>query len=427
MQVKMTKLTGSKFKLSVTADQKFMDSVKQVTLRHLANKHVKLPGFRPGKAPLNLVERQADPNQLQTEFLDEAINRLYVQAIKSEGLRPIANPQISIKKFVPFSVLEFDAEVEAVGDIKLGNYKNIKLERPKVVISASDVNTVINNLKTRQAERLEVERPAKPGDELVIDFKGTDSKGQPVKGADGKDTPIIIGSNSFIPGFEPNLNGLKKSQEKTFAVTFPKDYGVKALQGKKVTFWVKVHKVSEVVVPKVDDSFASKAGPFKTLAELKADIKRQLTAEQQTQAEQDFDNKLIGEITAKSQLDVPEALIDEQVERAEQSERQNLAYRGQTWQEHLDEEGISEQEHRLRNRPEAEQNVKAGLVLSEIADQEGLTVTPEELEVRLQVLRGQYTDAAMQAELDKPENRRDIENRLLTEKTLAKLKGYITK
>lgn len=424
MQVKLTDLSDTKFKLEVKAGQDYLTSLKQKTLRHLGAKHVKLPGFRTGKAPLNLVEKQVDQSLLQQEFLDEAINHLYVQAIKAEKIRPIANPQINIKKFVPFTKLEFEAEVEAIGQIKLPDYKNVKLEKPKVSVTARDVDEVINGLKKRQAERKEVDRPAKNGDELVIDFKGTDTKGEPVNGADGKDFPIIIGSNTFIPGFEPNLVGLKAGANKTFSLNFPKDYGVKALQNKKVTFAVKTHKVSEVTEPKVDDAFATKAGPFKALAELKADIKKQLLAERHTQTDRDFENALVGQIASKAKVVVPETLIDEQVQRGEEQERQNLAYRGQTWQDHLKEEGVSEEEHRKRNRPDAELSVKAGLVLSEIADQEKITVTPEELEIRLQVLKGQYKDQTMQAELDKPESRRDIENRLMTEKTLAKLVEY---
>ncbi len=427
MQVKVTPISETKFKLAVTADVQFLDVVKQQTLRHMGAKHVKLPGFRAGKAPLNLVEKQVNQQLMQQEFLEEAINRLYGQAIQAERLRPISQPQVNITKFVPFNQLEFTAEVEAVGEIKLANYKAIRMERPKVSIAAKEVQAVLLALQRRQAERDEVQRAARTGDELLIDFKGTDAKGRPINGADGQNYPLILGSGTFIPGFEPNLEGLKAGEEKTFNVTFPRNYNVYALQGKKVTFWVKVHKVSEIKKPKLDDAFAAKAGPFKTLADLKADIKKQLQAEAEQKAEREFEDKLINQIAAKSIVNVPNALIDDQLERAEQEERRNLAYRGQTWQEHLKEEGVTEEEHRQRNRPSAEASVKAGLVLSEIAERENLHVTPEELEVRIQLLKGQYKDTAMQAELDKPENRQDIANRLLTEKTIAKLKQYATK
>lgn len=424
MRVQLTKLSDTKFKLQITAEQSFINSAKRHVLGHLSSQ-TKIQGFRPGKAPLEIIEKQVDPTVLQREFLDEAVNSLYVQAIKAENLKPVSQPKIEIKKFVPFTELVFEAEVEAVGEIKLGNYKNIKLTKPKISITAKDVSDVLASLQTRLAERKPAGRPIKRGDELIIDFIGTDLKGNKINGADGKDMPLIVGSNTFIPGFEDNLIGQKVGQEKEFVLTFPKDYGVNALRAKKVKFNVTVKTVSELELPALDDNFAAKAGPFKTLKDLKEDIKKQLTAERQSKAERDYENQLVAEISNKSQVKVPESLIDEQVLRAEEQERQNLAYRGQTWQEHLKEEGVTEQEHRARNRSDAETNVKAGLVLAEIAEREKLVVTPEELEIRIQILKSQYTDERMRVELDKPENRRDVESRLLTEKTLVKLKNYI--
>ncbi len=427
MQVKSVKLNGTKYKLSVTADQKFIDDVKNQTLRHFGSRHTNVPGFRAGKAPLALIEKQVDPTQLQQEFLEEAINRLYFKAVQTENLRPIAQPQVTLKKFVPFSQLEFDAEIEAIGEVKIANYKSIKLPKTKVTIEANDINGVIENLRLRLSERVLVDRPSKNGDEVDINFKGTGSNNQPISGADGTNYPIVLGSNSFIPGFEPSLVGLKTEDEKTFDLIFPKDYEVKNLQSKKVTFWVKINKVNELNTPAVDDKFAAKAGPFKTVAELKADIKKQLLNERQQEQDRAYENQLIGAIAEKSSVKVPDILIDDQVERAEQQERQNLAYRGQTWEEHLSAEGLTEEEHRKRNRPDAEKSVKAGLVLSEIAQQEGITVTPEELEIRKQLLKGQYKDPQMQGELDKPENMRDLENQLITEKTIAKIVQYTAK
>ncbi|HSX53359.1 MAG TPA: trigger factor [Patescibacteria group bacterium] len=427
MQLIKTYLSDTRIKLDISADQKLIDGIKTVVLRHLAKDHVKLPGFRSGKAPLSMVEKSVDQELLHSEFLDEAVNRLYVQAMQAEKLRPVEQPKITLKKFVPFTQLEFEAEVEVIGEIKLPNYKTMKQQPAAVKVEAKDVTEVLSSLQQRMAERSGVQRASKKGDEVLIDFSGKDSKGQRVKGADGKDYPLILGSNTFIPGFEEHLFGLKHGDDTKFDVTFPKDYGVAALQSKKVTFSVSVKQVQEVVAPKLDDSFAAKSGPFKTLTELKTDIKKQLTIERQQQADRDFENQLVRNIAAKSSVAIPEVLIDEEVKRAEEGERQNLAYRGQTWQEHLDEEGITEEEHRRRNRDSAQESVKAGLVLSEISEQEGIKVTPEEFEIRLQLLKGQYTDNAMQAELDTPNGRRDIENSLLTEKTLAKLTVYAKK
>lgn len=424
MNVTSKNLSDTKVQLSITSSSAELAAAKQAVVKRLAHE-VKLQGFRAGKAPLNLIEKQIDPDRLQAEFLEEAVNKLYVDAASQQKLRPVDHPEISITKFVPFSTLEFTAEVEVVGAIKLPDYKKIKLDKKPVSIGAQQIDEVLDRLRVREADKQEVKRAAKDGDEVMIDFTGVDAKTkEPVNGADGKDYPLVLGSNTFIPGFEPELIGLKPGETKTFVVTFPADYNVVALQSRKVNFTVTAKKVNEVVAAKLDDKFAAKVGPFKNMAELKADIKKQLTAERQNETEREFENELVAKIAEKATVAIPGALVDEQLDSMENEERQNLAYRGQTWQEHLDAEGLSQEQHRERERGQAEQRVKAGLVLSEIADKEQIMVTPEELEIRIQILKGQYQDAGMQAELDKPENRRDIMSRILTEKALAKLTDY---
>lgn len=427
MQSQKEQLSPTTIKLTVTADKAELDAVKQRVLSQLGAK-VKVPGFRPGKAPQHLIEKQLDQPTLQTEFLERAVNDLYVEAVQKDDLRPVVQPEISITKFVPYTTLEFTAQVDAVGEIKLADYKKIKLELQKPEVTAAEVNTVVSNLRQRAASRDEVKRAAKLGDETVIDFKGVDAKtSEPVEGADGKDYPLVLGSNSFIPGFETELIGLKPGDSKTFDITFPKDYGAKPLQNRKVSFTVTINKVVQLSEPKADDAFAASVGPFKTLADLKADIKRQLKNEKQQEQLNRFDNELLEKIAAKSEVAVPDSLIEEEIDRIEAEEKRDVVYRGQTWQEHLDQEGVTAESHRQNQRPGAELRVKAGLILGAIAKAENVTVSAEELEMRMQLLKGQYPDSNMQAELDKPENRRDIHLRMMTEKTLTKLRAYAQK
>lgn len=423
MQVTKTNLSPTKVKLTIASDEQFLSTAKDYVVKKLGQS-VKVAGFREGTAPLNIIEKNLEPARLQTEFLEQAVNSLYGQVVEKEKLRPVSDPKVELKKFVPFTTLDFEIEVEVVGDIKLADYKKIKKTKPSAKVSEKDVNEVIKSLQVRLADRIEIKRPAKNGDEVLIDFKGVNDKSEAVAGAEGKDYPLILGSNTFIPGFEPNIVGLKAGEEKKFDVTFPKDYSVAALANKKVTFTVKISKVSEPREPKADDKFAAKAGPFKTLAGLKTDIKKQLTFERQNEADRAYENELMQEIADKSNVIIPKVLVDEQIIRGEQQERQNLTYKGQTWQDHLAEEGVSEEQHRERNRPTAEESVKVGLILSEIAEHENIKVTPEELEIRIQILKGQYKDPKMQAELDKPESRRDITSRIITEKTVTKLVDY---
>lgn len=426
MKVTREQTNPTQTKLLIVADQKILDATKAKALDHLG-KNVKVPGFRPGKAPISLVEKQLDPAAYQNEFLEHAVNDLLLAAINNQKLRPIGQPKIEITKFVPFTALEFTAEVEIIGDVKLADYKKIKLAQPKPTVTADEVNEVISNLRKRSATKKEVIRAAKNGDEVLINFKGIDPKtAEPIEGADGQEYPLVLGSKSFIPGFEDELVGLKAGASKTFPITFPSDYGAKELQSKKVEFKVDIISVNQLDDAKLDDKFASSVGPFKTVVELKNDIKKQLLAEKQQESNREFDNQMMEAIAQKSQVDVPISLIEEEIDRMEEEEKRNIVYRGQTWQEHLDEEGVTAEEHRERQKDVAALRVKSGILLGEIAEAENIRVTPEELEIRIMLLKNQYPDEATQAELDKPENRRDITSRMLTEKTLEALRKYVT-
>jgi trigger factor len=426
MHVTKEQKTPTKSHLVITATSEDLLPIKQHVLGHF-KKSVRVQGFRPGKAPLSLIEKNVDQKAFTDEFMEHALNDIYRKALEQEKIRPVAQPNVELKKFVPYSDLEFHADVETIGEIKLANYKAMKLAKKPVTITAKDVSEVIANLQKRMAERSEVKRVAKLGDEVVIDFTGSDQDGNPVNGADGKDYPLILGSKSFIPGFEEEIVGLTAGEEKEFNITFPGNYGVSDLQNRKITFKLTAKKVQELKEPKLDDEFAKKAGPFKNLSELKADIKTQLKAEREREAQNQYENELVQKIVEKSSVEIPDVLIAEQAERLEEEEKRNLVYRGQTWQEHLQAEGVTEEEHRARHKPDAELRVIAGLVLSEIASNEQLSVEPEELKIHIEMLKGQYKDEAMQKELNKPENQNDIAAQLLTEKTLARLVEYSSK
>lgn len=426
MQVTKTVHSDSSITLIISADQHDLTPIKDHVLVHFTDK-VKVPGFREGTAPLALVERHVDQSALSDELIEHALNQLYGKAIDQEKIRPASRPEVKIKKFVPYTDLEFEAVVEIIGPIKVPDYKKIRLPKKTVEISAKEVDEVVKSLQMRSAVREEVERPAKLGDELVIDFVGKDKDGEPIQGADSKDYPLVLGSKSFIPGFEDNLIGLKKGDKKEFKIIFPKDYGDQKLQNAEVTFNVTINIVNSMKDPAADDKFAASVGPFKTMAELKTDIKKQLKVEKQRQADLEYKNELVAKMTEKSIVTVPKSLVEDQLDQGDEDERRDLTYRGQTWQEHLDAEGITEQQHRDKKRPEAERRVKAGLVLSEIAEQEGITITQAELDAQIAALKAQYQDETMQKELEGEEARRNVAAQLMTEKTINKLVEYASK
>lgn len=428
MQVQRNDISETEVELIISADTSSLEPIKNHVLSAHFAESANIPGFRSGKAPANLIEKHVDQAALQNQFLEEAVNDLFAKAIEQEVIRTVDQPAIQIRKFVPFTLLEFEAKAPILGKLTLPDYKKIKLPKPSPkLITAKDINGVIDSLKKQISDKKDVNRASKDGDQVYIDFKGVDDKGKPVSGADGKDYPLVLGSNTFIPGFEPSLIGLKAGESKTFTVTFPKDYQLKALASKKVTFSVDIIKVQEVVEAKVDDAFAAKVGPFKSLAELKTDIKKQLTLEQQNKTDRDYESALLKAISDKSQVAIPEVLINSEIEKKLTDLRKNLAYRGQTLDEFLELEGKTEEAYINSDlKPEAIERLKGSIVLSEISEIEKMDLTNEEIDDRLQQLKNQYTDPESQAELSKPEARRDIAGRLLAEKTIQKLVTYIS-
>lgn len=423
MHITLTTISDTQSKLTVVANEADLSSIKQHVLQKLAPK-VKVQGFREGKVPLAVAEKSIDPNVLQTEVIDDAINHFYSDAVNEKRLRVVSQPSIELTKFVPYTELEFVATVETIGKVTVPDYKKVTVKKEAVKVTADDVNEVLSRLQAQSATYTEVDRAAKLGDRTTIDFAGKDAKG-PVANADGKDYPLTLGSKTFIPGFEEEVVGLKKGDEKSFDITFPKDYGSKALQGKKVTFTITVKKVEETKNEDLNDEFAAKVGPFKNIAELKADVKSQIEAERENQAQRAFEDAIIKDLVKKAKLSIPASLLEEQMDAVDNEFKQSLTYRGQTFQEYLEASGQTAEQYREKElKPAAEERIKAGILLSEIAELENLSVTPEELEIRVQILKGQYSDKQMQAELDKPEARRDVANRLMTEKTIAKLVSY---
>ena len=423
----MTKIDwieDSKVKFDIEADEAKLAEIK-ATVQKKLQPHASAPGFRKGKVPLAKVESAIGDEVFKSEFLDAALNALFNDFVHSNDLRPLSQPQIEIKKFVPYTAFEFGVTVEVVGKIKLTDYTKIKLSPGKVSVGKKDVDEVIASLQKRMAEKVDVDRAAKDGDEAWIDFHGVDMDGKDVAGASGKDYPLALGSDTFIKGFEPEIVGMKKGDKKDFTVTFPKDYAHKPLANKDVKFSVECKAVKEVKEPKVDDEFAAKVGPFKTVDELREDIEKQVKLQKEKEADGVFKDQLLEQLIDKSEIPVPELLLGDQEQVQIDEFKQNLTYRGITFEDYLKQSNKTEEEFiETEIRPKATDKVKVGLALSEVAKAEKLQVTPEEIEIRKQLLKGQYKDDAMVAQLDAPEAERDIASRLLTEKTIDKLVSY---
>ena len=424
MIVTKKEISDTAISLYIVAEDSDMKKIKAQVVAQLSQ-DLKISGFRPGKAPQSIAERNIDSKRLETEFVEVLVNDLYKQTVISKELRPVEPPKVTINKFVPYSTLEFTSEVSVLGKVKLGNYKSIKLSKRPTEITESEIKQTVGQLLAREAKKQAVERASQKGDEVEIDFEGVDAKTKKlIPGTKSTKYPIILGSDSFIPGFESHLIGCKAGQEKEFVITFPTDYAVKSLQKRRVKFSVTVNEVRSVSVPALDNKIVEKFGPFKSVDDLMADIKRELTTEKKRAADQARHNELVTKVVESSAVTIPAVLIDNQVDFIEKNEVNRLIQQGQTWNEYLELEDLTEEAYRKNIRTQAEQQVKTGLVLGEIAIIENVAVKPEEVELQINMLKQQYNDEKISAELDKPEVRSDITDRLLVEKIVSKMMSY---
>lgn len=419
MKYSVKHLSKTKVELAITIDAKDLSEVKQLSLAKMAQK-IKVSGFRPGKVPASVAEKHLEPASVSAQVAEDAANKFVIEAFTKENLQPLERPEVEIKDFKPGESLELTAVADILPVIKLGEYKNLGVKRAKATVTDKEVDEVIENLRRSHAEKTEVTRAAKKDDEVWIDFEGVDEKGQPVAGAAGKDYPLALGSNTFIPGFEEGIIGKKAGDSFELPLTFPKDYHHKPLAGAKVTFKTSLKKVTESKLPELNDTFAAKNGDFKTINELKADIKAQLMERKKQEAEDTYRNALLDAILAKSDVPAPEVLIQDQMQSLERDMQQNLLYRGLTLDAYLTEQKLTKEEWQTKElRPTAEKRVKIGLLLAELSKVLNVEVSQGELNAQFKQILQQ--NPSMKEQLNTPEARRDIANRLLTEKTLAQL------
>lgn len=422
MKTTVTHESDTRVKVIVAADHAELAAAEQAALKRLA-KTVKVNGFRTGHVPLEIVKKHADPNALAQETLDAALNRAVAEAFLSNDLQVLARPEVEIKKYVPGELLEFTAEADVLPEVKLGDYKKLKAKKAAVNVDKKEIDEVIERIQKGLSEKKEVKRAAKLGDEMVIDFVGK-KDGKAFQGGTGKDYPLVLGSNSFIPGFEDALVGLKAGDTKDVKLAFPKDYHAKDLAGQDVVFEVTVKKVNSVKLPALDDKFAAKAGPFTSMEDLRRDIKAEITAQAERRAKDDLKDELVKQLVAKSTVSVPSVLRDDQIRSLEQDLRQNLMYRGRTLEQYFEEKGYADRDAWVKAEANdaADARIKAGLVLAQLSKELKIEATADELAAHINAYKQQYANNPKMAKhFDKPEAQREVANRLITEKTIDKL------
>ena len=422
MKTTVKKLSETKVVLTIVVDRTELEAAEQVALKKMS-RDVKVPGFRKGHVPLSVVAKNINPNALQEETLDNALSKAVAEAFVGEKIQAIERPEVEVKKFVPGDTLEFTAQATILPAVKLPDYQKLKTKRTEVKVVDADADDIITRMQENFAEKTKVDRAVKDGDEVVMDFIGKKDDVE-FDGGKAEDYSLKIGSGQFIPGFEEGIVGHKAGDKFELELKFPKDYHAKELAGQKVTFSVELKAVNESKLPELNDEFAAKCGPFTSMDDLRKDILREVKEQKSRDSEEKFKDELVGELADKIKVELPEILVDDQVRSIEQDMQQNLTYRGLELDSYLSTQGFSDKDDWLAKevRPAAERRVKAGLVLAELSKELKIDVSHEELSAQIETMRQYYgKDAKTAKQFDNPDVHRDIANRLITDKTIAKL------
>ena len=428
MKTIVKNLSDTKVELTISLDKNDLKAAEQVALTKLA-KSLKVPGFRKGNVPASVAAKHVEPEMLAQQTLEDALSKAVAESYMNENIQALDRPAVEVKKYVPGSELEFTAEAEILPKVTLGDYKKLKATTKKITVAAKDIDDIIERMRAGFAEKKEVTRAAKNGDETTIDFVGKKDD-VAFDGGTGSDYDLTLGSNSFIPGFEEGIIGKKPGETFDLELTFPEDYHVADLKGQKVVFTTTLKTLKEVVLPEVNDEFAVKAGPFKTVDELRDDIKRELTAQKEREAGEKLKDDLVKQLVEISTVPVPEILVKDQSESIERDMTQNLMYQGLTLDQYLENKGFESKEKWLETEvaEAATKRVQAGLVLAELSKVEKIEATADELAEHINLYKQQYANnPQMVAQFDQPEAQRDVANRLLTEKTVTRLVELNTK
>ena len=380
------KLEKSRVALTIeTSAEEFEAAVNKAYLKMRGK--INVPGFRVGKAPRKIIEKMYGAEVFYEEAVNIILPDAYEAAVKEQELDVVGYPEVELESCTKDGVV-FKCTVAVYPEVKLGQYKGLEAPKAEVKVVAADVNARLKEMADRNSRLVSVERAVKKGDTADIDFEGFDN-GVAFDGGKGENFDLEIGSGSFVPGFEEQLIGMKAGEEKDIDITFPENY-TPELAGKPVVFHVKVNEVKVKEVPALDDEFAKDVSEFDTLKELKADIKKKLTAERTESAQRAFEDVLMAKVAEGVEADVPHEMVELQAEQMTEGFKQQLASQGIPFDQYLKMTNTTEADFKSQAYGPAEQQVKMDLAISAIVKAENLEATDDEVEAEMKKVADRY-------------------------------------
>ena len=368
--------------------EKFEEAIKKVYTK--TAQYFNIPGFRKGKAPFQLVERQYGAAIFYEDAFNELVPEIYDEAIRENKVEAVSKPNINIEQMEKGKELIFTATVETKPEVELGKYKGIEIKKVEYTTSDEDIEHELGHMAERNARLITVEdRPVENGDIVRIDFEGS-VDGVKFEGGTSENHELTIGSKTFIPGFEDQIIGMKVEEEKDIKVKFPDEYFSKDLAGKDAVFKVKLHEIQKKEMPKLDDEFAKDVSEFDTLDELKNSIKERLDTQNAYRTKHETEEEAIKAVCNNTKIDIPNGMIEMEIDNRLHDMEHRLQYQGLNLTQYLQIMGKTEEDIRKEFKEQAEESVKSRLVLEAIVKAEKIEANPDEVTDRIKEMAEQY-------------------------------------
>ena len=380
---------ANEVKLEITVEaEKFENAMKKVYFQNA--KYINIPGFRKGKAPMNIVEKYYGAQIFYEDAFNDVATQAYDEALEENKIDVVSRPTVDIIQMEKGKDVIFSAVVQVKPEVKLGKYKGIDIKKVEYPVNDEDIEKELKKMQEQNARLITIEdRALENGDIATIDFEGF-TDGVPFEGGKAEGHELEIGSGAFIPGFEEQLVNMKIDEEKEIKVTFPKEYFSKDLAGKEATFKVKLHEIKKKELPKLDDEFAKDVSEFDTLEELKADIKNKMEKDNEQKAKYETEESAIKAVCDNVKIDIPSGMVDMEVDHMIQDISQRLSYQGLKLDQYLKMIGKTEEEVRKEYEPQAIEAIKSRLTLEAIRNAEKIEASEEEIKEKLEEMAKNY-------------------------------------
>ena len=405
-----------KFEITVEAE-KFEDAIKKVYFQNA--KYFNIPGFRKGKAPMQIVEKYYGKEIFYEDAFNEVAQEALEEAIAENKVEIVARPEIdNIKQMEKGKDLIFTVMLQTKPEAELGKYKGIEIPKIEYNVTDKDIEHELEHMQEHNSRLISVEdRAVEKGDIVTIDFEGF-ADGKAFEGGKAENYELEIGSNTFIPGFEDQIIGMKLEEEKDVNVKFPKEYFSKDLADKDATFKVKLHEIKKKELPKLDDEFAKDASEFDTLDELKEDIKKKLEKQNEDRTKYETEDAVVKALCENVKVDIPSGMIETEVDRMYKDFENRLLYQGAKVEQYLKMVGKTEEDIKKEYEPQAQEGIKTRLAIEAVVKAEKIEATDKEVEDKLKEMAKNYGKENDEEFLKNENVRNYIKESIETEKAI---------